>query len=256
MVFLFSTDGTKQNKYLYNTPMRLNKYIASAGVCSRRKADELIAAGEVRVGGEVISALGYDYDESSALPVEVCGKQIKPSSKKIYIALNKPNGYITTASDERGRKTVMELLPDTAERLFPIGRLDADTTGLLLFTNDGDFAYKLSHPKHALEKTYRAKAAGSLSKEKLAKLENGIELDGRRTAPAKIEILKEGKNEYYIEIKIHEGRNRQIRRMFEAVNCKVVALERTRIGSISLGKLLPGHTRKLNEREIASLMLQ
>ncbi|MCL2493189.1 MAG: rRNA pseudouridine synthase [Clostridiales bacterium] len=232
--------------------MRLNKYIAEAGVCSRRKADELIAAGKVRVNGVVVRTLGYDAPEGAR--VEADGREVRPQMHKVYIALNKPKDCITTTADERGRPTVMPLVADAGEGLFPVGRLDGATTGLLFFTNDGDFAYRLTHPKHELEKTYRARIGGAVSKEKLDKLRNGVRIENYTTAPAGVELLRQGERSSLVEIRIHEGKNRQIRRMFAAVGCRVLELERTQIGAVCLGGLKPGHWRKLTRREIDALM--
>jgi len=232
--------------------MRLNKYIAMAGVASRRKADELIAAGKVKIDGRVIRAPGVDVPEGQRVVVD--GKELIPAAKKLYYILNKPKGYITTTSDEKGRPTVMELLKDVPERLFPVGRLDGPTTGLLIMTNDGEFAYKLAHPKHDVIKTYRALVRGVLSKEKLAKLRKGIDLDGYRTNPAHVEIVKQAQNSALVEIRISEGRNRQVRKMFAAVGCRVTELERTAIGSVRLGFLKQGHIRKMTRQEIDTLL--
>ncbi|MDR3363840.1 MAG: rRNA pseudouridine synthase [Clostridiales Family XIII bacterium] len=231
--------------------VRLNKYIAQSGVASRRKADELIAAGSVKVDGKTVTALGFDVEEGQA--VSVGGREIRPAAKKVYIALNKPKGYITTTSDEKGRPTVMELVADAGERLFPVGRLDGPTTGLLIFTNDGDFAYALTHPKHEKPKTYRARVQGALSNEKLARLRKGVDIGGYVTAPAGIEAVKQGAGAAVVDIKISEGKNRQIRKMFTAVGCRVLDLERTAIGGVYLGPLKQGHWRKLTRAEIETL---
>jgi 23S rRNA pseudouridine2605 synthase len=232
--------------------MRLNKYIARAGVCSRRKADELIAGGSVKVNGAVVMTLGAHVEEGDT--VEIGGRALAPMSKPRYILLNKPKGYITTADDERGRPTVMELVSDVDARVFPVGRLDADTTGLLLLTNDGDFAYAVTHPAHEVWKTYRARVAGTLSKERLARLRHGVELDGRRTAPAEAVLVRQSAAGAVVDLKIREGRNRQVRRMFAAVGNKVLDLQRTAIGDVRLGGLKPGHWRKLTRAEIESLL--
>jgi len=233
--------------------MRLNKYIAHAGITSRRKADELIAAGKVRVSGRVVTELGFDVDEGGGVAVEVDGQPILPAAKLSYIALNKPKGYITTTSDERGRATVMELVSGAGGRLFPVGRLDGPTTGLLLLTNDGDFAQRLAHPKHELVKTYLARVTGAMTEAKLRRLRSGVDIGGYVTKPAVIEIVKAGEHSLLVEVRIHEGKNRQVRKMFAAVGCRVTELERTAIGDVRLGNLLPGHWRKLTPREVASL---
>ncbi|MDR2163421.1 MAG: rRNA pseudouridine synthase [Clostridiales Family XIII bacterium] len=232
--------------------MRLNKYIARAGVCSRRRADELTANGNVKINGNLVTSPGVDVGERDI--VEVNGRVIAPPKKFVYILLNKPKGYITTVRDDRGRPTVMELTQDIDERVFPVGRLDADTTGLLIMTNDGDFAQTVAHPGHEVHKTYRARVAGVISKEKLAKLRRGVELDGRLTAPAYAELVRQSHSNAVVDISIREGRNRQVRKMFAAVGSKVIDLQRTAIGEILLGGLKTGHWRKLSKAEIDSLL--
>ena len=232
--------------------MRLNKYLAQAGVASRRKADELIAAGKVTVDGEVVSAPYYDVIEGQK--VVACGNAVETGAKKVYLILNKPKGYITTTSDERDRPTVMELVGDIGERVFPVGRLDGPTTGLLVMTNDGDFAYRLTHPRHELTKTYRAYVAGVVSKEKLAKLCKGVDIGGYVTAPAKAQVVKQNAGSAVVEIEIHEGKNRQVRKMFAAVGLRVIELERIAIGSVRLGRLKPGHIRKMTRAEVEILL--
>lgn len=232
--------------------MRLNKYIAQAGVASRRKADALIAAGKVKVGGRTVAELGFDVADGQTVSVE--GREIAPAAKHVYLVLNKPKGYITTTEDERGRPTVMELVRDAPGRVFPVGRLDEKTTGLLIMTNDGDFANRLTHPKHGLEKTYRAHISGALSKEKLAKLRKGVDIGGYVTAPAYAEAVKQGANTAVVEIRICEGKNRQIRKMFAAIGCRVTELERTAVGGVRLGRLKQGHTRKMTRAEIELLL--
>ena len=204
--------------------MRINKYIAQAGVASRRKADELIANGNVKVNGLILKEPGYDVVTGDV--VEVNGRRIEAEEKKVYILLNKPVGYITSVSDDRDRLTVMDLVQDVDARIFPVGRLDYNTSGMLIMTNDGDFAYTLSHPKHEMTKTYRAVVAGVLSNEKCAKLRE------------------------VVDITIHEGKNRQVRKMFKAVGNNVQSLERIAIGDVRLGRLAEGHYRKLTREEI------
>ena len=231
--------------------MRINKYIASSGLASRRKADELIAAGNVKVNNMVLTEPGYDVKPGDL--VEVNGTRIEPDEKKVYIMLNKPVGYITSVSDREGRPTVMDLVTDIEGRIFPIGRLDYNTSGLLLLTNDGDFAYRVAHPKHHIEKTYRAKVQGVISREKLAKLRRGVDIGGFVTSPAKAEIIKELPKHTVVELTIHEGKNRQVRKMFKAVGNQVVELERISIGTIRLGRLASGGYRKLTKEEIEYL---
>jgi len=232
--------------------MRLNKYIAMTGTASRRKADELISAGRVKVDGKTVTTPGIDIVAGQKVIVE--GRELTPASKKLYYILNKPKGYITTTSDEKDRPTVMELLADVPDRVFPVGRLDGATTGLLILTNDGEFAYRLSHPKHEILKTYRAVVRGVLSKEKLARLRKGVDIGGYITTPAHVEIVKQGANNQVVDIQIREGKNRQVRKMFAAVGCRVTELERIAIGGVRLGYLKLGHIRKMTRAEIEKLL--
>ncbi len=231
--------------------MRLNKYIAHAGVASRRKADTLIAGGNVRVNGITVREMGYDVLPDDR--VEVNGISVSPDTKTVCVALNKPMGYITSASDDRGRKTVMELVTDIDARLFPVGRLDYNTTGLLLMTNDGDLAYRLTHPKHEITKKYRARVAGVLSPERIARLKKGVDIGGFVTSPARVSVIKQTAHSAIVEIEIHEGKNRQVRKMFAAVGNHVQELERIAIGDIRLGRTKEGHYRKLTGEEIEYL---
>jgi 23S rRNA pseudouridine2605 synthase len=232
--------------------MRLNKYIAVAGVCGRRKADELTINGNVKINGVVVTTPGTDVAEGDT--VEVNGRVVKPAKNTVYLLLNKPKGYITTVHDERGRPTVMELVSGIDARLFPVGRLDADTTGLLIMTNDGAFAQAVAHPKREVYKTYRARVEGTLSQERLAKLRHGVEVDGRVTAPAEVTLVRQSSAGAVVDIRIHEGRNRQVRKMFAAVGNKVLDLQRTAVGDIRIGGLKPGHWRKLSKAEIDRLV--
>jgi 23S rRNA pseudouridine2605 synthase len=231
--------------------MRINKYIAQAGVASRRKADELIAAGNVKVNGAVLREPGYDVQEGDR--VEVNGRLIEAQEKKVYILLNKPLGYVTTVSDDKERLTVMDLVQDVDARIFPVGRLDYNTSGMLIMTNDGDFAYKLTHPKHELTKTYRARVAGVLSTEKVWKLRNGVDIGGFVTSKARVDVVKGLPKSTIVDITIHEGKNRQVRKMFKAVGNNVQELERIAIGNIRLGRLAEGHYRKLTKEEVEYL---
>jgi len=232
--------------------MRLNKYIAAAGVASRRKADELTKNGNVKINGQTVTAPGTDVQEGDR--VEVNGLAVRPETRFLYLLLNKPKGYITTAGDEKGRPTVLELITDIEQRLFPVGRLDANTTGMLLLTNDGDFAQRISHPSNETSKTYRARVTGVLSKEKLAQLRRGVDIGGFTTSPAEITLLKQTGSSAVVDITIHEGKNLQVRRMFDAVGSKVLELERTAIGTVRLGNLKSGHYRKLKKPEIEALL--
>ena len=231
--------------------MRLNKYIAQAGVASRRKADQLTQNGAVRVNGMVMKELGYDVQPEDT--VEVNGRVLHPAAKKIYLVLNKPKGYITTVSDEQGRPTVMDLITDVTDRVFPVGRLDYNTTGLLILTNDGELSQRLTHPQHQVTKTYHARVTGVLSSERMNKLRSGVDIGGYVTAKARVEVLKQSEKSTIVEIEISEGKNRQVRKMFTAVGCKVQELERVSMGEIRLGRLLQGHYRNLTAREVEYL---
>lgn len=231
--------------------MRLNKYIADAGICSRRKADELISNGNVKVNGATMKELGYQVEDGDK--VQVNGKIIDSVGKKVYVVINKPLGYITSMDDDRDRPTVAELVSDIPERLFPVGRLDYNTSGLLIMTNDGQLTYTLTHPKHEVYKTYIAKVAGVISDTRLAKLRKGVDIGGFVTSPAKVKVLKQMPRHAVVEISIREGKNRQVRKMFAAVGNKVQELERVAIGEIKLGRLMEGHYRKLNREEIEYL---
>lgn len=228
--------------------MRLNKYIAQAGVASRRKADELTANGNVKVNGIVVSEMGYDVKDEDI--VEVNGRVIKPEEKKVYILLNKPKGYITSTEDEKDRKTVMDLVTDIPERIFPVGRLDYNTSGIIVMTNDGELSNILTHPKHEIDKTYRAKISGVLSKGKVTALKKGVDIGGFITSPAKVEVIKQSPKSAIVDISIHEGKNHQVRKMFKKVGCPVQELERTAIGDIYIARLKQGHYRKLSREEV------
>lgn len=231
--------------------MRINKYIAQAGIASRRKADELIVNGNVKVNGAVMKEPGYDVQEGDKVTVN--GRQIEGEEKKQYFLINKPLGVVTTVEDDKDRLTVMDVVKDVDARLFPVGRLDYNTSGALIMTNDGELAYRIAHPKHEVYKTYRAKVAGVLSNERAARLRRGVDIGGFKTAPAKVEIIKGMKGCTIVEISIREGRNRQVRKMFSAVGNPVQELERVSIGEVRLGHLKPGHYRKLTKEEIEYL---
>ena len=232
--------------------MRLQKYMAQCGVASRRSAEKLIDQGRVTVNGEVIDFMGFDVDEENDV-VELDGTVIKMESKKYYIMLNKPKNYVTTVSDDLGRPTVMELVRDIKARIYPVGRLDFDTTGLILLTNDGEFANIITHPKHVINKSYIARVKKPLDEEQLLRLRNGVELDGVMTAKAGAENVKNPKNGAEVKITIHEGRNRQVRRMLDSVGAEVMALKRLSIGSLTLGNLPEGKWRHLSDAEINKL---
>ena len=231
--------------------MRINKYIAQAGIASRRKADQLIESGNVKINGAVMREPGYDVKEGDKVVVN--GRLIEKKQKLIYVLVNKPMGMVTTASDDKDRATVMDIVNDIDERLFPVGRLDYNTTGALIMTNDGDLTYRVTHPKHELGKTYRVLVKGVLSDERARKLRNGVDIGGYVTGKAKVKIIKGGAGSTVVEITIHEGKNRQVRKMFAAVGNPVQELERIAIGEIRLGHLRPGHYRKLTRDEIEYL---
>ena len=231
--------------------MRINKYIASCGITSRRKADQLILDGRVAVNGVIMREPGYDVKQGEEVTCD--GIRIAPERDKIYILLNKPLGYVTTTSDDRGRPTVLDLIQDEDRRIFPVGRLDYNTSGLLILTNDGDVANKLMHPSKELEKTYRAVVSGILTCGKVARLECGVNIGGFKTSPAKVEVRKHNKKSTVVDITIHEGKNHQVRRMFKAVGAPVQELQRIRIGKLVIGRLAIGGYRKLGPAEVEYL---
>ncbi|RKD34537.1 pseudouridine synthase [Thermohalobacter berrensis] len=232
--------------------MRLQKFMAKCGVASRRKSEKIILDGRVKVNGKVITELGYKVNPDKDI-VKVDNRLIKLEDEKVYIALNKPVGYVTTVSDQFNRPTVIDLIKGVKQRIYPIGRLDYDTSGLLILTNDGDLTYKLTHPKHEVVKTYIAQIKGIPNEVELKKFREGIEIDGRITAKAKIKVLKKYNSTSIVEIQIHEGRNRQIRKMCEKINHPVVKLKRIKIGNLILGNLKEGNWRYLNKSEIKYL---
>ena len=232
--------------------VRLQKYIAMCGVASRRKAEELIEKGVVKVNGEKITELGTKV-EIGADTVMVNGNIIKTEQKKYYIMLNKPVGYVSTVHDQFERPSVLDLV-ELKTRLFPVGRHDYDTSGLLLLTNDGDFTYKVTHPKFQMNKTYIAVIKGGITIAGLNRLRRGVKIEDYTTSPAEVEIMEAKDGYTQIKITIHEGKNRQVRKMFESVGCKVVELERISIGDVILGNLPLGRWRHLTSHEISYLM--
>jgi len=231
--------------------MRINKYLSQAGICSRRKADELVLNGNVKVNGAVMKEPGYDVEEGDKVTVN--GKLVEGAEDYVYYLLNKPTGYVTTVSDEYDRPTVVDLLTDVSERIFPVGRLDYNTSGAIIMTNDGSLSYHITHPKHEVMKTYHALVAGNVSKEKLWKLRNGVDIGGYVTKPARVSPIRESKNSTILEISIHEGKNRQVRKMCKAIGNPVQELHRVAIGEVKLGHLKEGAYRKLNPFEIEYL---
>ena len=232
---------------------RLQKVIASAGVASRRKAEQLIQEGKVSVNGKIVIEMGIKVSPEDEIKVN--GKPLQ-KEEKVYYLLNKPKGYICAVSDDKDRKTVIDCFPDVKERIFPVGRLDYDTTGLLILTNDGEFANKMMHPRYHLPKTYEVAVDGVLTDQMLTMLQNGIELEDGKTLPAEVYLLKrlEGKKKTVIQITIFEGRNRQVRRMMEYFHCEVTRLARIQYGFLDLGHLRQGQYRKLRSFEVRKLM--
>ena len=230
--------------------IRLQKFMAECGVASRRKCEELILAGKVKVNGKVVNQLGTKINVNKD-KVEFENKQIKLEEKKVYILLNKPIGYVTTVDEQFGRDKVTDLIK-VKERIVPVGRLDMYTSGALILSNDGDFIYKITHPKHEINKTYTVTIKGFVTKDEVEKLRKGVDIGEYVTKPAKVKILKtdEEKNISRLEIVIHEGKNRQVRRMCEAVGRKVLALHRSKIGEISVKNLELGKWRYLSEIEV------
>lgn len=231
---------------------RLQKILAQAGVCSRRAAEELIRQGRIKVDGALVTEMGLKVDPNRHR-ITVNGKPLPGSEKKITLLLNKPKGYVTTMSDPQGRPIVSSLIKEIEQRLFPVGRLDLDTEGALLMTNDGELAQKLLHPKFEVNKTYQVTIRGHIDQKKIQALEQGIALDGRRTWPAKISVSDKSEKSTTLHIIIHEGRKRQVRRMFEAIGHPVIHLKRLAYGNLHLGNLSPGKYRFLSPKDLESL---
>lgn len=234
--------------------IRLQKFLANSGVASRRKCEELILDGKVSVNGQIVKELGTKVNPAVD-KVEYCGNPVFISNKFVYILLNKPIGYVTTAKDQFDRDSVLDLVK-VKERVVPVGRLDMYTSGALILTNDGDFVYKVTHPKHEITKTYTVTVRGVIENDAVEKLRNGVEIEDYKTRPAKVKILKtdEEKNISRLEITIHEGKNRQVRKMCEAVGSKVVALHRSKIGDIGVKDLKLGTWRYLKDFEVKKIL--
>ena len=230
--------------------MRINKYIASSGFCSRRKADELIEAGRVRVNGEVVRLLGYEIRTKDKVSID--NKPLR-TMKLEYYSFYKPTGYITTSSDEKGRKTIYDILPDEMSHLNPVGRLDKDSSGLLILTNDGNLVYELTHPSIKVAKVYRVTVDAFLKVEDLEKLAGGIELEKGKVAYCDCEIIERKKDETLLEITLYQGMNRQIRRMIEYLGHNVVHLKRIRHATIDLTGLKKGQYKPLKPKQIKEL---
>lgn len=234
-------------------PIRLQKFIAQCGIASRRKAEELILQGKVKVNGKP-AVLGDKV--TSADKVTLSGKRIvMPKTHYRYIMLHKPRGFITTMNDERGRKCVAELVANVGERVYPIGRLDKDSEGLLIFTNDGEFANKVMHPRNSVYKYYRVTVHPGITEEQLVKLETGVEIDGQKTAPAIVHVVHKEEGRVVLEMILHEGKNREIRKMCDAVGLEVARLKRTQIGGVKMGMLKQGDWRDLTEKEVKNLLI-
>ena len=231
--------------------VRLQKHLSTCGIASRRKAEEMIQEGRVRVNGRV-ATLGDKVDPVRDR-VTVGGRRVVSIKEKVYIMLNKPRGFVTTLSDERDRKCVAHLVEDVGVRVFPVGRLDRNSEGLLIMTNDGELANKLTHPSSHVNKTYRVTVAGAVDEEKIVKLATGVMLDDRPTLPCDVFVAERKSDRTVLIFTIHEGRNRQIRRMCEAVGLEVLRLKRTEIAGVKLGMLPQGKWRPLNERELRHL---
>ena len=233
--------------------VRLQKFLAESGVASRRKSEELIDQGKVKVNGRV--AMIGDKIDPKKDTVTVSGKKIVKTKTFTYIVLHKPRGFITTMSDEKDRKCVAELIKDVDGRVYPVGRLDKDSEGMLLFTNDGAFANAMTHPTKHVPKTYRVTVRPSISEEQITALTQGVIIEDRKTAPAEVRVITKEEGRVVLEIILYEGRNRQIRKMCEEVGLEVARLKRTQIGSIKLGMLKQGAWRHLTEDEVRKLMI-
>lgn len=237
--------------------IRLQKYIADCGIASRRKAEELIKHGKIKINGQIVTELGTKINPQKDV-VLYNDKQIQNDNKYVYILLNKPIGYVTTVKDQFNRESVLDLVK-VKERIVPVGRLDMYTSGALILTNDGDFVYQVTHPKHEIDKTYTVTIKGKVTDEAIQKLRDGVEIEDREiyiTKPAKVKILKiDGeKNQSRLEITIHEGKNRQVRKMCEAIGYKVLALHRSKIAGIDVKDLPLGKWRYLTEKEVEKII--
>ena len=235
--------------------IRLQKFVANCGVCSRRKAEDEILNGNVKVNGKVIKELGTKINLEKE-KVEYIGKILKIPEKNVYILLNKPIGYVTTVKDQFNRPTVIDLIKNIQVNLLPVGRLDMYTSGALILTNDGDFIYEITHPKHEIEKTYQVTVKGIITKEDVENLTRGVKIEDYTSGKAKVRILKidEEKNKSRIEITIHEGKNREVRKMCEAIGKKVIGLHRAQIAFLSVKDLSLGKWRYLTDKEVKRLL--
>lgn len=233
--------------------IRLQKLLATSGVASRRKCEELMLAGEVEVDGEVVTRLGTKVDPASAV-IRVSGRRLPPVSPNVYLVLNKPRGVVSTMSDPQGRPTLGDLVADRPERLFHVGRLDTDTSGLIVLTNDGDFAQRLAHPSYEVDKTYVAEVDGEVTKATLRTLREGVRLEDGEVTVWKVRVVQQGRGKSIVELVIHEGRNRIVRRLLDHVGHPVKRLTRTAIGPIRIGRLPEGELRELTRDELGALL--
>jgi 23S rRNA pseudouridine2605 synthase len=233
--------------------MRLQRYLAAGGVASRRRSEELIVAGLVRVNGRVARELGTTVGPGDV--VEYGGRIVEPAHEPAYLVMNKPHGVMTTMRDPEGRRTIADVLSRgrITRRVVPVGRLDYDTSGVLLLTDDGALAHVLTHPRYGVEKTYRATVRGRLTPDQVARLQSGIKLEDGRAEPAQLRVVATNRERSVIDLTIHEGRNRQVRRMFDELDRPVLDLTRLRFGPISLGDLVPGGIREATSRELSAL---
>lgn len=234
--------------------IRLQKFLANAGICSRRKAEEYILEGKVKVNGEIIYELGMKIDPAKD-EIIFDGKDVKLENDKVYILLNKPIGYVTTVKEQFGRPTVTDLVKGVKEKVLPVGRLDMYTSGAIILTNDGDFIYRVTHPKYEVEKTYQVTVRGIVTDDEIEKLKNGVKIDNYISGKAKVKVLKidEAKNISRIQITIHEGKNREVRKMCKAIGKNVIALHRSKIESIDVKNLALGEWRYLRDEEVLRL---
>lgn len=228
--------------------------MAKAGIASRRKSEKIILDGRVKVNGRIVKELGTKINPNKDF-IQLDNKKVELENSNVYIMLNKPIGYVSTVKDEYNRKTVLDLINGVEERIYPVGRLDYDTTGLLILTNDGDITYKMTHPSFELNKTYIGIVKGIPTKDEMKKFEQGLIIDGYKTSPANIKILKQSNGNSVLKIIIHEGRNRQVRKMCTAINHPIINLKRISIGKINLNSLNVGEWRYLTEKEINYLFL-
>jgi len=232
--------------------MRINRFLARAGVASRRGAEPLVLGGRVTINGETVTDLATKVDPENDR-VEVDGAAVRLPDRHTYVLLNKPAGYVVTMSDPQGRPTVADIAPDLPSGVVPVGRLDVGTEGLLIMTDDGELAHRIAHPSFELDKVYDVVAEGELAEAQRMRLETGVELDGRTTFPATVRVVEVGSGRTVAEMTIHEGRKRQVRRMFELVGHRVLELRRTRVGPVSMGGLTTGSFRRLTEEEVKAL---